>query len=84
MPVSLKMFFFLILASQMGLWLPIWNKVDLGVMAMKVYSTFPKPPGEVTQHLMVLCPKQDSHWLVSYIPAGIQFIRKKKLLSDKN
>ena len=32
--------------------LPIWVKVDLGVMATKRYSTFPKAPGLEPRHQM--------------------------------
>ena len=34
--------------------LPLWVKVDLGVMAMKEYSTFPKIPGLESHHQMAL------------------------------
>ena len=35
--------------------LPLWDKVDVGAMAKKGYSTFPKSPIMETRHQIVLC-----------------------------
>ena len=39
--------------------LTLWLRVDLGVMAMKEYSSFLKAPGLKPQHQMVKCHIQD-------------------------
>ena len=43
--------------------IPLQASVDLGVMAMKGYSTFSKaPPLLEPHHQIVLCPIQDTRW----------------------
>ena len=42
--------------------LPLRARVDLGAMAMKGFSAFPKPPGLEPHHQIVLCHIQDTWW----------------------
>ena len=43
--------------------LPRRVRVDVGVISMKGYSTFPKPPASLEpHHPMLLCHIQDSRW----------------------
>ena len=43
--------------------LPLWARVDLGAMAMKGYSTFPKAPALLEpHHQIVLCHIQNTRW----------------------
>ena len=41
-------------------------KVDMGVMAMKGYSRFSKPPKRKPRHQMAQCHIQDTRWLGAY------------------
>ena len=43
--------------------LPIRNRVDMGVMAMKGYSTFPKAPGLKPRRQMLLSHTQDTSFI---------------------
>ena len=46
-------------------------RVDLGAMALKVYSIIPQTPELETDHHMVLCHIQDTRWGGSYTSAVI-------------
>ena len=54
--------------------LPLWVRVDLGVMLMKEYSIFPKTSELEPHHQVVSCHNQDTCWSVggSYHPAEKQ------------
>ena len=43
--------------------LPLWATVDLGAMAIKGYSTFPKAPALLEPHHQIIyCHIQDTRW----------------------
>ena len=52
--------------------LPLQVKVDMGALAMKGYSTFPKTPALLKpHHQIVKCYIRDTHWWGSYRSAGL-------------
>ena len=55
--------------------LPFRARVDLGVMAMKGYSAFPKFPASLEpHHQIVLCNIQETRWRRSYPFAEVQSV----------
>ena len=43
--------------------LPLWDRVDLGAMAIKGYSAFPKAPASLESHHQIVSYHiQDTHW----------------------
>ena len=42
--------------------LPFWAREDLGAMAMKGCSAFPKAPASLEPHHQIYCHTQDTHW----------------------
>ena len=49
--------------------LPLQARVDLGVIAVKEYSTFYKSPRLEPCHQMVQCQIQDTHWEGGVLPS---------------
>ena len=55
--------------------LPLQARVDLGPMAVKGYSVFPKRPALLEPlHQIVLCHIQETHWWVFYPSAEMQSV----------
>ena len=55
--------------------LPFRARVDLGAMAMKGYSAFPKAPASLEPyHQIVYCHIQDTRWGWSYPSAEVQSV----------
>ena len=55
--------------------LPLRVRVDLGAMAMKAYSTFPKAPALLELHSQIgLCHIQDTRWWGSYPSAEMHSV----------
>ena len=55
--------------------LPRRARLDLGSMAMKGCSAFPKAPASLeTHHQIVYCHIQDTYWWVSYPSAEVQSV----------
>ena len=51
--------------------LPLRGRVDLGAMAMKGYSAFPKDPALLElHHWIVLCHIQDTRWGMESYPSA--------------
>ena len=62
---------------------PLRARLDLGVMAIKGYSAFPKVPALLEpQHQIVLCHIQDTRCGGSYPSAEIQLVYSTAQLSN--